>query len=549
MLAEFVWTDDSFLSLSVARNLALGNGMTADGTNVTNGFQPLYVWLMVPVYAIMPEDDLIGPIHVAGVMLALAGTAAAAIFYLIALRLFSRIAALMVLFFFTVSHYFVINDVNGLETALYGLTLSGTLYYYLTRFIQSDSSTRWQAVVLGVLGGLTVLARVDAVIFLVSVAGHFLWVRRRRIGPALKRAGVGTVAFLVTLAPWLVSNAVLCKRLTPVSGPAVRFIATQGGWSPTTNLVGYQGPERFVDLEVPWQFYGNSVLRLAVQAIAFFPPTAHAQGIGDSYLFNRVDRFPIGWLAARAPWAGLAALVLAIIALLVVPFHQPDGGKARRGLRAIAFLRFAVVGWFAAYALYVMCSWYSFRYLYPVLAILTLGSGAAVDIFIRLASQRARKLVPTALVVAVGAYTFVFYNHTEHYYYRAGRIPPLPDRITPVIPWIQENVPPDAVIACFQTGLLAYFLPNRCVNLDGVVNANALAASKSRTLWNYIESEGVDYVVDWPVCIQHNLIPFAGVDEVPLVYVHRGWGMHVYEVVGSSATGAREGLAPGAAAR
>ena len=105
-LAEWLWTDDSYLSLSVARNLAHGRGMTADGVHVTNGFQPLYVLLMVPVYALVSSDNLVLPVHVAGTMLAVAGTATAGVFYLIALRLFSRTPALCVLFFFTVSHYF-----------------------------------------------------------------------------------------------------------------------------------------------------------------------------------------------------------------------------------------------------------------------------------------------------------------------------------------------------------------------------------------------------------------------------------------------------------
>lgn len=35
-------TEDGYYSLSVARNLAAGHGMTIDGINLTNGFQPLF---------------------------------------------------------------------------------------------------------------------------------------------------------------------------------------------------------------------------------------------------------------------------------------------------------------------------------------------------------------------------------------------------------------------------------------------------------------------------------------------------------------------------
>ena len=38
-------TEDGYYSLSVARNLAAGKGMTIDGANLTNGFQPLFTMI------------------------------------------------------------------------------------------------------------------------------------------------------------------------------------------------------------------------------------------------------------------------------------------------------------------------------------------------------------------------------------------------------------------------------------------------------------------------------------------------------------------------
>src|SRR5207247_465322 len=47
--------DDSYIALNVSRNLALGRGPLGDSIHATNGYQPLYVWLMVPIYWLVPS--------------------------------------------------------------------------------------------------------------------------------------------------------------------------------------------------------------------------------------------------------------------------------------------------------------------------------------------------------------------------------------------------------------------------------------------------------------------------------------------------------------
>lgn len=59
--------DDSYLSLTIAKNIANGLGPIY-GNDYTNGFQPLYVFVMVPVYMIF-NSDLITPIKASLVIL------------------------------------------------------------------------------------------------------------------------------------------------------------------------------------------------------------------------------------------------------------------------------------------------------------------------------------------------------------------------------------------------------------------------------------------------------------------------------------------------
>ena len=49
--------DDGYYSLTVARNIAAGKGITIDGTTPTNGFQPLFTFLCVPLFIVSGGDQ------------------------------------------------------------------------------------------------------------------------------------------------------------------------------------------------------------------------------------------------------------------------------------------------------------------------------------------------------------------------------------------------------------------------------------------------------------------------------------------------------------
>src|SRR5512138_3415968 len=55
--------DDAYLSLTIARNLARGLGPLY-GTAYTNGYQPLYVFVMAPVYLVWPTEPFV-PVKIA----------------------------------------------------------------------------------------------------------------------------------------------------------------------------------------------------------------------------------------------------------------------------------------------------------------------------------------------------------------------------------------------------------------------------------------------------------------------------------------------------
>ena len=63
-----VYPDDAFYYLRIAQNIVSGRGMTFDGAAPTNGFQPLYLLMVVPVVALAGGSAAL-PIHLSGVLL------------------------------------------------------------------------------------------------------------------------------------------------------------------------------------------------------------------------------------------------------------------------------------------------------------------------------------------------------------------------------------------------------------------------------------------------------------------------------------------------
>src|SRR3990167_5060221 len=59
---EFLLTktidEDAFYYFMLSQNIASGNGATFDRVNPTNGFQPLWTWMLVPLYWIFPAFSL-----------------------------------------------------------------------------------------------------------------------------------------------------------------------------------------------------------------------------------------------------------------------------------------------------------------------------------------------------------------------------------------------------------------------------------------------------------------------------------------------------------
>ena len=217
-------TDDSFYSLGIARNLAAGAGFTFDGINLTNGFQPLYVFLMVPVYALFPHDPMT-PVKIAVLLLALCNTAAGFFLWRILRREVSARAAVFGLALFAFSPYIAEVGLNGLESSLALLLFLAALDLYLAR-VRPGTDRRAHRLGLAALLALLVFARVDGALLAAAIAADYL-LRRDPLpfrARAFKMAGIAAAA-VALYSPWLIFSRLHFGTALPQSGDAVRLMA------------------------------------------------------------------------------------------------------------------------------------------------------------------------------------------------------------------------------------------------------------------------------------------------------------------------------------
>jgi hypothetical protein len=209
--------DDAAYYFGIARNAAAGAGLTFDGINRTNGFQPLWLAVLVPVFRLVhgTPETMVRIV----LLLQVAGLAVAALIQgALVARFFGRRTALLSLLLFL---FFVfVPAANGMESAVLVLALTIALFYGSRTELFTRRDPKRQ-LLLGALLAVVVLARLD-MIFVLAVALAALFgaalrargARRERLaGSLLVAAGAAAL-----VGPYLLFNRESFGAVMPISG-------------------------------------------------------------------------------------------------------------------------------------------------------------------------------------------------------------------------------------------------------------------------------------------------------------------------------------------
>lgn len=437
-LANNPLTEDAYYALTVARNIAQGRSVTIDGTTLTNGFQPLFTFLCVPIYALFGKDDYL-PLRL---VLLLEWC-----FYVGTAWLVARIVTDLIppgrsedkVFVFRLtfllylgSMFVVVEHFNGLET---GCVL---FFYGLTWRVyeKSDLSEIRDLVKLGVLLGFTVLARIDAAFF-VAVLALFQLVGgpSTAIRDKLTRFAVLSIVPLLVSLPWWLYNLIWFGTLMPTSGQALTL------WDP-------------------------SLSRAGAGLLAVSQCSIPAVYVGRFELINGTIRLDM----LRGLILG-AALVGAISYLRCAGREWSLLGTGRLQLKQTinfsgCFLAFnaTLVLWYvgssAAAHFYV-------RYFAPLMVLSTWILGSCLAAVQVTKSRRFARIVGPASLVFI--FPVILMTSMWHTGWGSLGNP----MYTQQIPLVLRLVPETDYVAAGQSGTLGYFR-SKVVNLDGKVNSEAL---------------------------------------------------------------------------
>jgi hypothetical protein len=432
-LIQYVIPDDSYYYFQIATNIGRGLGPTLDGVNLTNGFHPLWAYLITPVFWLKGVDpDL--PIRIVVILSGLLDVLTAYVIYRVGLLLSdSRGGALLGAACYAAAPAIIARSVCGLEVAL-GLTLIALVTWQLARILEQD---RWQlgdVALLGALCALMNLARSDTIYYTLAVgiiAFYYLYRRRK-----LRLFAPFVITALVLAAPWLIWNLAEFGTPVQVSAVAVPYVESPPGASrPIWDVVS-----RF-----------SAIIR-------------DFSGFTHFSSFAGLTLVPVG-----LAWGLIAA-----------------GPRERRGrllvilaLTCAAFVDFVV----HTTVRQVTRDWYFSEF--AIAASLAVGTAAALY---PAPSRKKLIFILTFLAWLVAGLPFAVKRVVSPSY-------PWQTEMYRGAAWV--NARPAIKVAAFNAGIISYYADNRITNVDGTVNNAAFDAIKNRELYKYVIERKIDYIVDY----------------------------------------------------
>ncbi|NWF90014.1 MAG: hypothetical protein HXY50_11215 [Ignavibacteriaceae bacterium] len=438
-LSEKPITEDGYYALTVAWNIGSGKGITYNYSGETTGFQPLYVFLLSVIAKAL---NIFGWGKIEFVRAVLLFSGLLLLIFLLVIRNISKfllaaydnkyvglLSTLLVLFNYKV----FLNFFNGLETGLYLIFISLTIFYSI-RIISNDLKLG-NLFYLGLLLGLTTLARIDFVL------------------PAF--------LFLVYL--------VYKRKMKLIQFAYVIFIYSL--------------------LLIPWLIYVFSVTH------SFIPTSVLVQSAVPSfYEFHyRVDQLVHSVLNPFVPFyfTGLKSTILfyipSIFILLVLYkiFLAEKHIYKLEQIRIFYIWGLSFIPLIIVYGIYSSVPYFFFRYL-SFLLVFTLPILITMlgDYFV----NHRKELVPSIILLAIILFSVNCYVGL----FSARKGSSLAVRADFLI----KNIPTGQKIGIFQSGIAGFYSED-VVNLDGKMNFKALEYAKKGVLDKYIDSLKIDILLEW----------------------------------------------------
>jgi hypothetical protein len=435
-MIDLLYSDDSFYCYKTALNIRNGLGSTFDTINITNGYHPL--WMLICVGLAFITTDIYAYFYTVL-------TANLLLVFLVALlllRMFRRSLG----FLFSAVLVFLLNwqwksagaIFSGLETPLYLLFV----LLSIEMMVKITWREKKKLLVLGVLLGLTFLARTSFILFAPVFAGYltYRFFKDRSVN-LLGNTIFVLVPILIITVPYLIYNFKMTGHFEQISG-LIKNLWNYGAFESTghfTDTLYNFAQKAPIILQPKWLTIIPGVLFCSCVAVAIKKRPL------CSFLKN--DR----------------VILLTVFALVSAGYYFVSFGKATRLWHlAPALMVFDIL---FVHALKALCDY--------------------------LRGKRIARIFVSLMITAMIANCFF---HVVIYRYK---FPPTPELDT-MTTWIKNNLPKDAKIGVWNAGYIGYFSERKIINLDGFINSIELYDyyREGKGVWKYIVDKKIDYIGD-----------------------------------------------------
>jgi len=437
----FLFYDDAYYYLGVARHLAAGDGSTFDGLHATNGYHPLWCAALVPVVAAVRDPG--HAVRAVGAIWFLLAAAVPAVAWWALRRRFGDGTAAIASALVALQPWIALSLArpNGLETPLYALLILAAIGAADRILLAAPPPSVARCAALGALLGICVLARLDggflaaAVAIVAMVAGGRAWGWRG----ALARVAALAIAASAIAGPSLVWNEIRFGSPLPISGRAIALEAAR---------------ERA-------ELGGATSARTAARRIRYA-----AAEIPASIVRRALLGVPRAGRIASGGAAGLAALAVVVASAIAVGIRARKLRPVAPGDPAAILTLFAALH-YAAYAAWLWTPGedsYRIYYFFPEL--LAIGVLASVGL-----ARLKPRLAPLGLALLAGHLVVESERSLDRLNAKPGSVA---DRF--IYGWIKANVPPGTVLGARDAGKLGWFSGCPVINLDGLINDDRFLA-------------------------------------------------------------------------
>jgi hypothetical protein len=425
--------DDTAYYFKIVENLHAGNGLSFDGLHKTDGFHPLWLYLLTGVrFFLTGTPESIYRIFLFVQLLLITGSIW--LIWITQRRIFGKRIALFGVGLFLLCLFF--QSLNGLETALQIFMLC--LFFYVgSKFNFLHDCGNFTGFLPGLFLGLIFLARLDMVFLIAALYPLLLSIpaiNTREIVFYMKKIVWLTIGIAVVTLPYLIFNYLQFGHIVPISGQLKSSFPLPG-----LNL-------RF-DFKI-------------LDYLTIFPSLILALGYIGWFIKQRQSGISIS--AERKYYRGFTFLLANSIVLHFLYYTL--------------FMRWEHSNW-------------AFYY-YNLIPLLV--SAEVLTKWLRGMSNTRKNFLSLSFTLGV-CLVLMFKSATR---ISNGKLQNWHSIAYEAALWSRAETPKEAVFAMVDAGNFSYFSERKVINLDGLVNnlefQNAL---NGRALNGYLKNNKVTYLV------------------------------------------------------